>query len=164
MADALSDLPADSINHAVTIWQRGDKRHLSSFQQDHTRVGVFFPKPAEIREIAEFYLREKRQRERDRERIEKDERDEQHRKEHPDEYENMSVIIKQFYEKRGMREASSLPANDEQFTDPKDRMMAALSRGMYAGKDYELAVTAQVIAWRQEQDRKSNAGRDAVAS
>jgi hypothetical protein len=151
MAEELADLPADSVEHAIAVWRRGDTSHLSSYQQDHTRIGVFFPKPAEVREIAGFYLRDKRQKERDRERIEQDERDAQHRRENPDAYVDMSNIVREFYEKRGQREASTVPANDDhQFTDPHNRIMAAFSRNMYAGAQLEPAIVAQVIAWRAE--------------
>lgn len=150
MAEDLADLPADSVRHAITAWRRGDTRHLSSYLQDHTRIGVFFPKPAELREIAGFYLREKRQRESDRERIEQDERDALHRKEHPDEYVHMGDIVKELYLKQGQREASTLPPNDDQYTNPQDKILAALSRSMYAGIQLEPAVAAQVLAWRGE--------------
>jgi hypothetical protein len=154
MAEELADLQADSVQHAITAWRRGDTRHLSSYQQDHTRIGVFFPKPAELREIAQFYLREKRQRERDRERIEQDEREARHRQENPDAYVSMGDIVKEHYLKQGQREGSALPPNDDQYTDPRDRILAALSRKMYAGTQLEPAVVAQVIAWRAEKENK----------
>jgi hypothetical protein len=155
MGEELADLPADSVEYAITAWRRGDKRHLSNFQQEHVRIGVFFPRPAELREIAELYLREKHQRERERERIEQDERDAQHRREHPDAYVHMGDIVHEFYHKRGQREASTVAANDDRFTDPHDRIMAALSLGMYAGKEYEPAIVAQVTAWRLKHPEKA---------
>ena len=57
MAEALSDLPAKAVLSAIDAWQRGDKRHLSAYQQDSVRVGVFFPKPAELRELAQLHMR-----------------------------------------------------------------------------------------------------------
>jgi hypothetical protein len=147
MAEDLADLPIESVQHAITAWCRGDTSHLTSYQQDHTRIGVFFPKPAELRAIAEYFLREKRARERDRERMEQYEREEQHRKDHPEQYEDMAAIVKEFYEKRGQRETSTLPA-EAHFTDPKDRMLHAFSRAMYAGAEYEPAIVAQVTEWR----------------
>jgi hypothetical protein len=111
----------------------------------------FFPHPAEISEIiaaAKEKERAAQRAKRDRERLEQYERDEQHRREHPEEYESMGAIVGEFYRKCGQREASTLPANDGHFTDPHDRIMAALSRGMYAGKEYEPAIVEQVTAWR----------------
>ena len=93
MADELSDLPVESVEYAIKAWRRGDKSHLSSYEQDHARIGTFFPKPAELREIAEFYLREQRRKDRDRERQEQDERDAKHRREHPEEYVSMGDIL-----------------------------------------------------------------------
>ena len=157
MADDLADLPVDSVQHAIMAWRRGDTFHLSAYEQEHTRIGVFFPKPAELREIAEFYLRQQHQKDRDRKRIEQDERDERHRRENPDEYVPMADIVREHYLKRGMREAATLPAasTDEQYSDPRDRVMAALSRGMYAGKEYEASIVAQVHEWRTQHERKA---------
>ena len=66
MAQSLADLPLVSILYAVKAWERGESRHLSAYQQDHTRIGVFFPKPAELREIARMHIREQGAAERDR--------------------------------------------------------------------------------------------------
>jgi hypothetical protein len=154
MGEELADLPADSVEYAISAWRRGDKRHLSSYQQDHVRIGIFFPRPAELREIADFYLRDKHQRQRDRERLEQDERDARHRRENPDAYVDMGNIVKEFYEKRGQREASTLPSNDDRFADPRDRVMAALSRGMYAGAQYEPTVVADILAWRRKHEEQ----------
>jgi hypothetical protein len=94
MAEELSDLPQDSVKHAITTWLRGDTSHLSNYQQDHARIGVFFPKTGELREIAAFHLREHRQRDRDRNLVEQLERDSRHRREHPEEYFNLADLVR----------------------------------------------------------------------
>jgi hypothetical protein len=104
MAEDLSDLPEKSVEYAITAWGRGDKSHLSSYQQDHTRIGVFFPKPSEVREIATFYLKEERQKERNRELAEQRKRDEQHRREHPEEYSTLGKVLLEFVERTGRRD------------------------------------------------------------
>ena len=58
MASTLSDLPTDSVFYAIEAWSRGESKHLSAYQQDRTRIGIFFPKPAELREIAKLHARE----------------------------------------------------------------------------------------------------------
>lgn len=100
MAEDLSDLPTESVEYAIKAWRRGDTSHLSSYQQDHVRIGVFFPKPAELREIATVHLREQRQRDRDRERAEQDERDAQHRRQHPEQYVSMAEITAEVAERK----------------------------------------------------------------
>jgi hypothetical protein len=56
MAEELSDLPAEATEHAVRMWSRGDKSHLKGQLRDDASVGIFFPKPAQLRQIAEHYL------------------------------------------------------------------------------------------------------------
>jgi hypothetical protein len=56
MAESLADLPADAVEHAVRMWERGDKSHLKGQLRDDPSVGIFFPKPAQLRQIAEHYL------------------------------------------------------------------------------------------------------------
>jgi hypothetical protein len=63
MAEELSDLSPDSVEHAVKMWGRGDKSHLKSQLRDDTRIGIVFPAPAELREIAMFYLAQQREEE-----------------------------------------------------------------------------------------------------
>ena len=58
MAEDLSDLPSESVLYAVEAWSRGESKHLSQYQRDRSRVGVFFPKCAELREIAQLHARE----------------------------------------------------------------------------------------------------------
>jgi hypothetical protein len=61
MAEALSDLPAAAVEHAVTMWSRGDKSHLKAHLREDASVGIFFPRPAQLRQIAEHYLSEQRE-------------------------------------------------------------------------------------------------------
>ena len=83
MAEELVDLPADSLQHAITAWSRGDVSGLSSYQQEHSRVGTFYPKPAELRTLARVFLRKKRMEDEQRVREEEYEAMEQRRRNHP---------------------------------------------------------------------------------
>ena len=86
LTEELSDLPVEALQYATRQWLRGDRSHLSSFEQESTRVGVFFPKPAELRAIADVFLRKQRAERRAQERRESEERDRRHREENPEEY------------------------------------------------------------------------------
>jgi hypothetical protein len=86
MAKELSDLPAESLDYALAAWRRGEKGHLSSYEQDRSRIGVFFPKPAELREIAEQHAREQRRLARDQARRDREEAERRDRQEHPENY------------------------------------------------------------------------------
>ena len=61
MADELKDMPKSSLEYALRAWKRGDNDHLPDFLQGNTRIGVFFPKPAELRQIAEYHIGRERQ-------------------------------------------------------------------------------------------------------
>lgn len=111
----------------------------------------FFPHPAEINDVIiaakeleqakgrwarqETYMREKAERER----VERE----------TSEYVDMSSIVKEFYEKKGVMERPEPIASTEGFTDPHDRVMASFSRGLEDGKQYEPAIVEQIIAWRK---------------
>jgi hypothetical protein len=89
MADNLGDLPTAAVEYAIDMWGRGDKSHLRGDLRDDVRIGVFFPKPCELREIANFYLREQRELARQRDEAEERKRQEanllrERRKERPD--------------------------------------------------------------------------------
>ena len=79
IAEELSDLPEEALEHAFKMWRRGDKSHLRSDMRDDVRVGVFFPRPCELREIANFYQREQRELARQREEEEERKRQELNR-------------------------------------------------------------------------------------
>jgi hypothetical protein len=92
MAKELSDLPAESLAFALDAWKRGDKRHLSSYQQDVARIGVFFPKPAELREIAELHAANKRDRDRAENMRLTRKAEERDREAHPERYTTMAAV------------------------------------------------------------------------
>ena len=86
LTQELSDLPMEALLYAIDKWKRGDRSHLSEFEQASTRVGVFFPRPAELRQIANVYLRGQRIREEE-ERFKRErEAERRHFEEHPEEY------------------------------------------------------------------------------
>jgi hypothetical protein len=103
IARELSDLPAESLAYAMECWKKGDKRHLSTYQQDVTRVGVFFPKPAELREIAELHAAEKRKRDREEANRIRDEEYTRDIREHPEEYCSMADVIGDLHSKKGIK-------------------------------------------------------------
>lgn len=75
---------------------------------------------------------------------------ERHRAEHPEEYVHMSEIVGDFFKRHSM-EAAVYPSDPEATAaDPINRMMAALSQGLAAGKQYEEGLTQQIMAWRQD--------------
>ena len=100
MAEELSDLPMAAIDHAVMMWRRGDTKHLSSYQQESVRIGVFFPKPAELRDIAQFFLRKQRQEQRQRELDDEYAAQERHRTENPEQYMSVASIVAEVAEKK----------------------------------------------------------------
>lgn len=126
MAQELADLPAESLAHALDCWKRGDKRHLSTYQQDATRVGVFFPRPAELREIAQLHARETREREREQARQRQQEAEERHRQEHPEEYCSIGDLVGDLYAKQEAKTAPRAP-RDKQHCDDKTVQLSGLS-------------------------------------
>jgi hypothetical protein len=100
MAEELGDLSADSINFALTAWKRGDASGLTSYQQDHARIGTFFPKPAELRTLAKVFLRKKRMADEQRAREEEYEAMEKRRRDHPEEYVSVRSIVVEVAEKK----------------------------------------------------------------
>jgi hypothetical protein len=108
MARELSDLPQQSLEFAITAWLRGDKEHLSSYEQDRTRIGVFFPKPAELREIAELHAREQRMAKREQARQEREEAERRDRADHPENYLywDPAEALQELVEKKGFGESS----------------------------------------------------------
>ncbi len=86
MAQDLSDLPLDALEHALTAWRRGETGHLSEYQREHSRVGIFFPTEAEIRAIARPYLSRKRNEEDLLRRKEEEQERMRYMKEHPEEF------------------------------------------------------------------------------
>lgn len=94
MAESLCGLPLEAVEAAIDAWGRGDSSHLSAYQSDRTRVGIFFPKVAEIREIAQLYVRREREKEEVRTREEEVERESRHRAEHPEDYISMADILR----------------------------------------------------------------------
>jgi hypothetical protein len=106
MARELSDLPQQSLEFAIAAWLRGDKEHLSSYEQDRTRVGVFFPKPAELREIAELHTREQRMARREQARQEREEAERRDREDHPENYVywNPAEALRKLVEKKSFSE------------------------------------------------------------
>jgi len=109
MAEELSDLPLESLDYAIAMWRRGDKRHLSEFQQGNTRVGVFFPKAAELREIAAPHAAEAHRQARDREQARQLADDERHRREHPERYFNLGELMESVLKRKGMATAPPEP-------------------------------------------------------
>jgi hypothetical protein len=103
MAQELGDLPAESLAHALDCWKRGDKKHLSAYQQDVARIGVFFPKPAELREIAELHAAEKRKRDREEAKRLEDEAYARDLREHPENYCSMADVAGDLYAKKGVK-------------------------------------------------------------
>lgn len=103
IAQELSDLPAESLAFALDCWRKGDKRHLSAYQQDVTRIGVFFPKPAELREIAELHAAEKRKRDREEAKRLEDEACARDLREHPENYCSMADVVGDLYVKKGAK-------------------------------------------------------------
>lgn len=75
---------------------------------------------------------------------------ERHRREHPEEYVQMSEIVGDFFKKHAMDAAIYPSEAEDTETNPLDRMMAALSQGLAAGKEYEEGLTQQIMAWRQD--------------
>jgi hypothetical protein len=103
IAQELSDLPAESLAYALDCWKKGDKRHLSAYQQDVARIGVFFPKPAELREIAELHAAEKRKRDREEAKRLEDEAYARDLREHPENYCSMADVAGDLYVKKGAK-------------------------------------------------------------
>jgi hypothetical protein len=102
-ARALCDLPREALEAAFATWLRGDKSHLSPYEAEHTRVGVFFPKPAELREIANAFLAEKQSRDREQRAIQEAREWERDRKLHPDRYVAVRDIFAAFLDERRKR-------------------------------------------------------------
>lgn len=102
MAKELSDLPAESLDFALDCWKRGDKRHLSAYQQDVTRVGVFFPRPAELREIAQLHAAEQAERRRNKATLRQIEEYSQDRQEHPENYVSVADVLGEFFKTKGL--------------------------------------------------------------
>ncbi len=111
MARELSDLPQESLEFAITAWLRGEKGHLSSYEQDRARIGVFFPKPAELREIAKLHAREQRMAKREQARQEKAEAERRDREEHPEKYVywNPAEALQQFFKKGNLENTPAEP-------------------------------------------------------
>lgn len=109
MARELSDLPQESLEFAIAAWLRGDKDHLSSYEQDRTRIGVFFPKPAELREVAELHAREQRAARREQARQDREEAERRDREEHPENYVywNPAEALQQLMEKKNIDSTSA---------------------------------------------------------
>lgn len=101
MAQGLADLPLESVRYALKAWEQGDKRHLSGYQQDRTRVGVFCPTVAELREIAGIHAAEARRVAADRERNERYEAEEADRAAHPEQYGTFAEVAERVFAKRG---------------------------------------------------------------
>ena len=92
MAEQLCDLPMEALQFATDRWLKGDTSHLSDFQAESARVGVFMPRASELRVIAVKHLREKRAERRERDRREALEAERRHFREHPEEYEPSDVV------------------------------------------------------------------------
>jgi len=103
MAQALCHLPRESLGVAFKAWLRGDKSHLSEYEAAHTRVGVFFPKPAELIAIAEIHAAQQRHYRASQEVIEGHRRMERDRELHPERYVHMRDILAEFIEKQGTK-------------------------------------------------------------
>jgi len=73
-----------------------------------------------------------------------------------DEYVNIGGIVKDFYEKRNPIRAQSLPRSN--FSEPRDQILASLSAGLAAGKEYEPKVVEEVLAWRQTKGLSNHVG------
>jgi hypothetical protein len=112
MADQLSDLSEEAVIFSIKAWGRGDSSHLSAYAADHTRIGVFFPKPAELREIARLYMRAERDKQEERERWEASLADSVDRVAHPENYCSMGDVLKDVAERGRVKllEAAKLQA------------------------------------------------------
>lgn len=110
MARELSDISQESLEFAFAAWLRGDKGHLSSYEQDRARIGVFFPKPAELREIAELHAREQRRIQRQQVRQEREAAEQRDREEHPEKYVYWNPVeaLQQLIAKRDMDTAPEI--------------------------------------------------------
>src|SRR5258708_271369 len=99
MAQDLCDLSQESLQHALTVWRKGDKRHLTEAQQETSRLGVFFPRPVELREIANWYSAAKWRAAHAREELEKLQAAERHRLEHPEDYVSVASVFESVLKK-----------------------------------------------------------------
>ena len=72
-----------------------------------------------------------------------------HRVEHPEDYVNMTEIAAEYFATKSM-EAVLYATENEVPKNPREAIMAALSDGLAAGKDYEPALVAEIMAWRQK--------------
>lgn len=115
----------------------------------------FFPHPAEITEVIEAQKEEAATKGRwERQEVYMREKDAREKEERANaEFVDMNSIANEFFEKNGVMERAVPVATTEGFTDPNDRVMAAFSRGLSEGKQYEDSVVEQVMAWRQSRGK-----------
>jgi hypothetical protein len=60
-------LSPEALKVACDLWAAGDVSHLPEHMQDRTRIGVYFPKTAELRVVAEHWMASREKQARDRE-------------------------------------------------------------------------------------------------
>jgi hypothetical protein len=154
MATELADLPQKSLRFALNAWRRGDKSHLSEFERRNSKIGTFFPKAAELRQIAAPHAAEMCRRERNREFQRQAEAEEKHLKEHPELYTPVADIFRECLEKRGMKiPVAEIPQPKK---DPKRvlEMPKAAQQPSYDGLAQLSPEDLRLLADAHERNRK----------
>jgi hypothetical protein len=163
MSVELSDLPADSVLAAMDAWIRGDDSHLSQYEQERVRVGVFIPRPAELRDIVRYHRLRERERREQLEREERDAAEARDRMAHPENYCTLEGIFKEVEERKRLRllekPASSnkvplcqtkngkvfceMSPTDRELAENAQRALLALIARLDAGESGDMAQAAQ---------------------
>jgi hypothetical protein len=160
MARELSDLSADAVLFAIDSWAKGNSSHLSKYEREHTMVGAFFPKPAQLRTIAKIHLRKARIEQETRERHEEEERRIRHRRENPEQYISMADVLRDVHE----RGKAKLLETAERAAKKPDACIACMGRVLAGLSPADLRALADLKEARQRNGASSQAEESAAAA
>jgi hypothetical protein len=135
LTEELSDLPVEALLYAIDRWKKGDRSHLSEYEQQSTRVGVFFPKPAELRDIAKPFMRDLATQQLARETREAREREARMRAEHPEQYEpspDVQAALDALNKKFEMKRVVPIAARREYVELPKEEVLRMTAEDLEA--------------------------------
>jgi hypothetical protein len=125
----------EALLYAIDRWKKGDRSHLSEYEQQSTRVGVFFPKPAELRDIAKPFMRDLATQQLARETREAREREARMRAEHPEQYEpspDVQAALDALNKKFEMKRVVPIAARREYVELPKEEVLRMTAEDLEA--------------------------------